>query len=96
MLHARYAGDHVVHESVVAGDIHETDSMPAQVAVREPEVDRQPAPFFLFQPVRVDAREGTHDRGLAVVDVTGERDDHDRFASVSSSSSSRSAPRMSR
>jgi len=46
-----------------------------QRAPREPEVDRQAAPFLLLEAVRVDAREGPDERGFPVVDVPGGADD---------------------
>jgi hypothetical protein len=41
----------------------------------EAELDRDPPALFLRQPVGVDPRQGAHQRGLAVVDVTGRAQD---------------------
>ena len=47
-----------------------------QAGVREAEIDRQPAALFLGQPVGIDTGQGAHQRGLAVVDMAGGREDH--------------------
>ena len=74
-----------------------------QRGVGEAEVDRQPPPLLLLEPVGVGPGEGQHERRLAVVDVPGGGDDPhgragDRAASavVSVASSPGSTVRRSR
>ena len=43
--------------------------------MRESDIDGDAAALFFFQPVRVDAGQGLHQRGLAVVDVPRRADD---------------------
>ena len=74
--HGSDAGEHVADELLVAGDVDEPDLAPARQ--RRPgvaEVDREPAPLLLGEAVGVDAGERDDQRRLAVVDVTGRRDD---------------------
>ena len=55
--------------------------MPApdgSVGVGEPEVDREPAPLLLLEPVGVGAGEREHQRRLPVIDVPGSGDDPHR------------------
>ena len=52
-----------------------TVSPAGSVQVREAELDGDAALFFLFEPIGVDAGERAHQRGLAVIDVTGGADD---------------------
>src|SRR5207302_10958805 len=70
-------GEHVLHEALVAGDVHDLDREPAGLLEeREAEVDRDATRLLLRQAVGVDAGQRLDQRGLAVVDVAG-RPDHD-------------------
>ena len=89
------AGNHVVDEAVVAGNVHEADAAALDVGVGEAEVDGQAAALFFFQTIRIDTGERADDRSLAVVHMTGEGDDHCSAANALVSSSSGSAPRIS-
>ncbi len=66
------AGEHGVHETLMAGNVDEAELSGVGVA----EVDGDAAPFFLRQAVGVDARQCFDQRGLAVIDVAGGADDH--------------------
>ena len=67
-----HPGQHVAEETNVAGHVDEADRLARREhGVGEAEVDRQPPPLLLLEPVRVRAGEGQHQRGLAVVDVPG-------------------------
>ena len=70
------AGQHVAQEPHVARHVDEADRRPRrQHRVGEAEVDRQAAALLLLEPVGVGARQGQHQRRLAVVDVPGGGDD---------------------
>src|SRR6185312_12046476 len=57
--------------------VHEPECCPARCGrIREAEIDRDAARLLLRQPVGVHAGERLHERGLAVIDVPGRRDDH--------------------
>lgn len=51
----------------MAGDVDKADL----AEMRKPEVDRDTAALFFFQPVRVDPGERADQRSLAMVDVSG-------------------------
>jgi hypothetical protein len=73
---ARRAGDHVLDEALVSGDVDDADLAPVgQREAREAQVDRHPALLLLLEPVGVDAGQHLDQRGLAVVDVAGRADD---------------------
>nr|WP_240787078.1 hypothetical protein [Ramlibacter rhizophilus] len=77
-IDAADAGDHVAHESLMAGHVDESDQRsPGRRTVGETQVDRDPAGLFLRQPVGVDAGQGAHQQRLAMVDMAGSGDDHD-------------------
>jgi hypothetical protein len=70
------AGEHVLEEPDVTGDVDEPELSPAgERRPCEPQVDRQPARLLLGQAVRVDARQCPDERRLAVIDVAGGGDD---------------------
>ena len=70
------AGQHVLHEALVAGHVHDLDREPVGLLEEgEAEVDRDAARLLLRQAIGVDAGEGLDQRGLAVVDVAGGADD---------------------
>ena len=81
------ARDHRAHETLVAGNVDEREP-PAvgEVERRVAEVDRDPACLLLGQPVGVLAREGVHERRLAVVDVARCADGQRHRASIRPSS----------
>ena len=64
------AGEHVLDESFVAGDIDDAGLNPVREWERgKPEIDRDAAAFFLFPAIGVDTGEGFHQRRLPVIDV---------------------------
>ncbi len=77
---------HGAEEPLVAGHVHHSGRADAgQVQVRVARLERDAAALLLRQPIRVDARERLHQRGLAVVDVAGGADDDSQRAAVHSS-----------
>ena len=77
VIDAAYAREHVAHESLVSGNIDETDGVVMRcLPVREAEIYRNAACLFLGQPVGVDAGQRFDERRLAVIDVTCRRDNH--------------------
>ena len=70
-VHAAHTGQHVAHESLVAGDVYEREHDVAFGGVREPEIDRDAARLFLLQAIGIGPGERVHQRALAVVDVSG-------------------------
>ena len=69
-------GQHVAHEPLVAGHVDEgRDHARAEVGVREPEIDGDPALLLLLQAVGIGAGQRAHERALAVIDVAGGADD---------------------
>ena len=62
----------------MARDVDEGDIDVADGDVREPEVDRDPAFLFFFEPIGIGTGERAHERALAVIDVARGSDD-DRF-----------------
>ena len=69
------AGDHRAHEPLVAGHVDQREPASVrQLERRVAEVDRDPAPLLLRQPVGVLARQRPHEPRLAVVDVPGSAD----------------------
>ena len=75
-VHAAGAGDHGLDEVLMAGHVDDADLHVGDLAGGEAEIDRHAPLFFLLQPVGFAAGEAFHQRGLAVVDMTGraERD----------------------
>ncbi|GBD18617.1 hypothetical protein HRbin27_01115 [bacterium HR27] len=70
------AGEHVLDESLVTGDVDDTQPPTTrQGHPGEAEVDGHLALFFFPQPIGIDAGECFHQRRLPVVDVTGGTDD---------------------
>jgi hypothetical protein len=71
----RGTGEHVLDEPFVTGDIHHAGlEVYAQGERREAQIDRDAAPLFFLPAIGVHAREGLHQRGLAVVDMAGGAD----------------------
>jgi hypothetical protein len=69
------AGDHRLHEPLVAGDVDDGDPLAAEVHAREAELGRDPARLLDGEPVGVDAGERADERRLAVIDVAGGAED---------------------
>ena len=77
-IDAANSGEHVPDETLMAGNIDETQSafsVRREFEVREAEIDGDPAAFFLFQTVGIDAGQGFHQGGFSVIDVPGGADD---------------------
>ena len=73
---AAHAGQHVLDEALVAGDVDEAEpQVGRELQVGEPQVDGDAAALLLFQAVGVDAGKRFDQSGLAVVDVAGGADD---------------------
>jgi hypothetical protein len=76
-IHPAGTGGHGLHEALVAGHVHHPGNRSiGQGEVGEAQLEGDAPPLLLRQPVGVDAGEGLHQRGLAVVDVPGGADDH--------------------
>ena len=71
-IDAAGAGEHRVHEPLMARHIDEAECVGIGVA----EIDGDAAPLLLGQAIGIDAGQRLHQRGLAVIDVTGGADDH--------------------
>src|SRR6266540_4916901 len=85
------AGNHVVDEALVAGDVDDREPAPVrQVERRVAEVDRDPARFLFRQPVGVLAGQRPDEPRLAVVDVACRSDGQWHSRSHSSGSSGNS------
>src|SRR5581483_9669948 len=73
-INAAHAGQHVAHEELVPGDVHESQAQQVAIArefeVREAEINGDAAPLFLLQPVGINAGERAHQRALSVINVT--------------------------
>ena len=65
------AGEHVLDEALVAGDVNEGEVDAANRLMREPEIDRDAARLLLLEPIGIGPRQGAHERALAVIDVSG-------------------------
>ena len=67
---ARRTRNHLPHELLVTGHIHDSHRAPVrQLDAREPELNRDAALLLLREPVGVGSRERFHEGRLAVVDV---------------------------
>jgi len=69
------SGQHVRQKPLVTGDIDEPDLQAIDVPVGEPEVDGDPAALLFGKTIAVDSGDGTHECGLAVIDVSRGSDD---------------------
>ena len=74
-IDARRAGDHRLHEPLVARHVDHREPLARELERCEPELGRDPALLLDRQAVRVDTGQRLHQRRLAVVDVTGGADD---------------------
>jgi hypothetical protein len=77
VVHIADPRQHVLEEALVARHVDKAD----QLAVRQrhigkTEIDREAARLLLRQPVGVDAGQRANERRLAMVDMSGRRDDH--------------------
>ena len=71
-VHARRACHHVLDETLVAGHVHNAQALAAgQVHPREAQFDGDAPALLLAQAVAVDAGEGAHQGGLAVINMPG-------------------------
>ena len=71
------ACEHRVNEALVAGNIDEADRLPrSRGHIGEAQVNRDAAGLLILQPVASDARQRFDQSRLAVIDVTGEADNH--------------------
>ena len=69
------AREHVLHESLVAGDVDKRQIQIAGRRVREAQVDRDAALLFFLQPIGIGPGQRLHERAFPVIDVTGGPDD---------------------
>ncbi len=78
------AGQHVVHQALVARHIDEADGLAVGPRpVGEAQIDGDAARLLLLEPVGVDPGEPAHQRRLAVIDMAGGTDDHGPASSSS-------------
>ena len=91
------AGQHVVHEALVARHVDEAE-LPAvaQVAVGVAEIDGDAARLLFLQAIGVDAGQRFDQRGLAVVDMACGADDHAAPSSSSCATNAASSSRVRR
>jgi hypothetical protein len=69
------AGQHILDESLVPGDIDQPEAHIAERQVGETEIDRDPAFLLFFEAVGIYSGQRFDERGLAVIDVSGGADD---------------------
>ncbi len=69
------ARQHVLHESLVSGHVHERERPLAVDPVGEAEIDGDPAGLFFLEPIGIDPGQRKNQTALAVIDVTGGADD---------------------
>lgn len=74
-IHTRGAGDHVVDETFVTGDVDQGEAAAIGVEMREAELDRDAASLLLREAVDGGAGQRLHQRRLAVIDMPGKADD---------------------
>jgi hypothetical protein len=101
-IDATGSGQHVVHELLVAWHIDKAEHLAVRRwQIGKAEIDSDAAGLFFLEAIGVDAGERPHQRGLAVIDVTGGADNHRAGSgkgvaarrSASATSSGVSAPR---
>ncbi|KAG1433558.1 hypothetical protein G6F57_022060 [Rhizopus arrhizus] len=87
-----------MHQLLVAGHVNEAQHVAiGQRRIGIAEFDGNAARFLFLEPVGVDASQGAHQRGLAVVDMAGGADDHARgSASCAAKAASSRASRQRR
>ena len=76
-IYAGRAGEHGVHEALVARHIDEADDVPRRARqISKAQFDGDAAAPLLLQAVGIDACQCAHEARLAVIDVAGGADDH--------------------
>ena len=66
------AGQHVLDEAFVAGNVHEAHSQPvAELQAGKTQIDGDPPLFFLFEAVRIHSRQDLDQGAFAMIDMTG-------------------------
>ena len=77
MVHIADPGEHIVDEALMPRHIDEAKKLAVrQPQIRKADIDGEAARLLLRQPVGIDAGQRAHQRGLAVVHMSGRRDDH--------------------
>ena len=73
----QHAGEHVGQKALVPRHVDKPEfGAIGQCRIGKPEIDRQPAALFLRQAVGVDPGQRADQKGLAMIDVAGRRQDH--------------------
>jgi hypothetical protein len=70
------SGKHIFDETLVTRNVDETKMHFADAQLGKPEINGYSAPFFLWQTIRVDARQRLYQSSFAVVDMSGGADDN--------------------
>ena len=71
-VNATHTGEHIFNKPLVSGHVYKTEAYVwLEIQMRKPEIDGDTATLLFFEPVRVDASQGTHQRGFPVVDMAG-------------------------
>ena len=71
------SGEHVAHEAVMAGDVHEPERVSfTQILISEAEIDSEAALSLLGQSIGVHPGERAHEKCFSMIDVTGGSDQH--------------------
>src|SRR5215470_13624268 len=71
------ACQHVVNELFMSRDVDEAEYRAVQRRqIRKSEINGNAARLLLLEPVRIDAGQGAHQRGLSMIDMAGGTDDH--------------------
>ena len=77
MVYAGRAGQHVAHQALMAGHVHEAEHAAiCQGLVRKAQVDGDASGLFFLEAVGIDAGQCLDQRCLSVVDVTCSANDH--------------------
>src|SRR5260370_5061218 len=89
-VHAAHAGQHVAHKTLMIGNLNDAQAQHlasycrrVELQMSKAQIDGDPAPRFFFQTVSVDPSQSFHQRGLAVIDVSGRADDDGFHAALS-------------
>src|SRR5471030_2773686 len=87
------AGQHIVHEALVARHVDEAE-LPSisQIAVGIAEVDRDAARLLILEAVGIDSGQRFDQRGLAVIDMARGADDHGTSPGSCSAKTTSSSP----
>jgi hypothetical protein len=73
----QHTGQHIGQEALMAGNIDKSEFRAIrQSRIGETQIDRQPTPLLLGQPIGIDPGQRTDQRRLAMIDMTGRRQDH--------------------